>query len=159
MKRSKLLIAALVGLLFVASGCSYFHKSSTSADQKGSIGAEAPNKVLYTFPGIPLPKELTLVREKSFIYEAPGIKAGVLLLSGNVEAMSLEEYFRISMPKNGWRFINSYKYGDTILNFTREERSSNIRIKRNTFNTEVEVWVGPIEKNQPASGQRNNDLR
>ena len=30
------------------------------------------------------------------------------------------------MVKNGWRFVNSYQYNDLILNFVKEDRSSNI---------------------------------
>ena len=97
-----------------------------------------------------MPRELNLLREKSFVYETPSVKAGVLVLSGNVDVPSLETYFRTNMAKNGWRLINSYKYGDMILNFMKEDRASNIRTSRDAFTTQVEIWVGPVDRVQPA---------
>jgi hypothetical protein len=159
MRMCKGVVVVLAGLLVVASGCSSFQKSDATNDQKPQYGTEAPNKVTYSFPDIPVPTELSLVKDKSFIYETPGMKVGVLVLRGNLDVASLENYFRVNMPKSGWRFVNSYKYGDTILNFTKEERSSNIRIKRVTFSTDVEIWVGPIERSSQSSGQRGDGSR
>lgn len=150
---------ALVGLLFFVGGCAYFQKSGTS-DQSAKQRTETPNVVFYTFPDIPVPKELTLVREKSFIYETPSVKAGVLLLTGNVDIASLEGYFKTNMAKNGWRFVNSYKYNDVILNFLKEDKASNIRATRDTFTTQVEIWVGPVDKSgQPFAERRENGIR
>jgi hypothetical protein len=131
-------------------------KSETSPKPR----SEAPNVTYYTFPDIPVPKELEMVREKSFIYETPTVKAGVLMLSGNVEVGSLETYFKTNMAKNGWKFVNSYKYNDIILNFVKEERSSNIRIARDGFSTSVEIWVGPTERSgQGPTMPRSNGNR
>ena len=154
----KAVIAVAVFLLF-AAGCSYFQKSDVP-DQGAAQKMEVPNVVFYTFPDIPVPKELTLVREKSFIYETPSVKAGVLFLTGNVEIGSLENYFKANMAKNGWRFVNSYKYNDVILNFVKEDKASNIRATRDTFATQVEIWVGPVDRGgQPSMERRENDLR
>lgn len=157
MKKGTVVFAAV--LLF-ACGCA----ARQAATQGQSVQAkkEAPNVVFYTFPDIPVPKELNFNREKSFIYETPNVKAGVLVLSGNVDIGSLENYFKVNMAKNGWRFVNSYKYGDLILNFMKEDRASNIRTTRDTFTTQVEIWVGPVDRPGPAPAapsQRENDLR
>lgn len=152
-------MTALVVFLLLASGCAYFQKSGTS-DQAAKQKSETPNVVFYTFPDIPVPKELTLVREKSFIYETPSVKAGVLLLTGNVDIASLESYFKANMARNGWRFVNSYKYNDMILNFLKEDKASNIRATRDAFSTQVEIWVGPVDRSgQPLMERRENDLR
>jgi hypothetical protein len=152
-------VMTLAALLLLVAGCAYFQKPS-SQDQAGMPKTEVPNAVFYTFPDIPVPKELTLVREKSFIYETPTVKAGVLLLSGNVEVGSLENYFKANMARNGWRFVNSYKYNDMILNFVKEDKASNIRATRDAFTTQVEIWVGPVDKAVQAQPERRgNDLR
>jgi hypothetical protein len=149
----------LLAFLLFASGCAYFQKSSTP-DQAAKPKTETPNVVFYTFPDIPVPKELALVRERSFIYETPSVKAGVLVLTGNVEMPSLESYFRANMAKNGWRFLNSYKYNDMILNFLKDDKASTIRATRDTFTTQVEIWVGPVERNgQPFVERKENGLR
>jgi hypothetical protein len=155
-KRTLLLIAMM--MVTMASGCSSF-RNGEPANQAGSL-KEGLNAVFHTFSDIPVPKELSLVREKSFIYETPGMKVGVLLLSGNVDVASLENYFRVNMAKNGWRFVNSYKYNDMILNFVKDDRASNIRTTREMFTTQVEIWVGPVERNERGTaniGSKFND--
>lgn len=152
-------VMVLGAFLLLVAGCTYFQKPS-SQDQAAMPKTEVPNAVFYTFPDIPVPKELTLVREKSFIYETPTVKAGVLLLSGNVDVGSLENYFKTNMARNGWRFVNSYKYNDMILNFVKEDKASNIRATRDAFTTQVEIWVGPVDKAiQPQPERKGNDIR
>ena len=156
MRRGALIVAAV---LLCASACSLFQKSAVQ-EQSPDSQQEGANVVFYTFPDIPVPKELTLQKEKSFIYEAPRVKAGVLVLTGNVDMTSLESYFKVNMAKNGWRFANSYKYGDVILNFVKEDKASNIRIIRDAFTTRVERWVGPVERMETAPmAHRDNGFK
>lgn len=158
----KIKTVIVISLVVIISGCSYFRSSTVSSNAIGKSSTEGSNVVFYSFPDIPVPKELTLIREKSFIYETSSIKVGVLLLSGNVDIISLESYFKINMAKNGWRFTNSYKYNDMIMNFLKEDRSANIRTTRETFTTQVEIWVGPLEKSErgtPYMGPKTNDSR
>jgi PBP1b-binding outer membrane lipoprotein LpoB len=146
MKKGMVLLIA--GLLFMG-GCAT-PRHATVQEQTAASRDEASATIFNTFPDIPVPQELTFQTEKSFIYETPNIKAGVLVLSGNVDMGSLENYFKINMVKNGWRFVNSYKHGTTILNFIKEDRASNIRATREAFTTQVEIWVGPVDKAAPA---------
>lgn len=141
-------ICLALAALFV-SGCSTGNQM-TGQEQSGKPKQEGINQVFYTFPDIPIPKELNFNREKSFIYETQNLKAGVLVLSGNIDMASLDSYFRVNMVKNGWRFVNSYKYTDVILNFLKDDRSSQIRITRDAFSTHVEIWVGPIQPEKAA---------
>ena len=153
MKTGVLILAAA---LLCASACTMFQKSAVQGEA-ATPQKEAANEVFYTFPDIPVPKELTLQRERSFIYETPHVKAGVLVLTGNVEMASLEAYFKVNMAKNGWRFVNSYKYGDVILNFVKDDKASNVRATRNAFTTQVEIWVGPIDRNETAPMTTRDD--
>lgn len=144
MKRGLLIVM----VLFLAlSGC-------TSVD-KGAGKQDTPPKdqqidqAFYGFPDIPVPKELSYDYGRSFVYETPLLKAGVLVFNGNVEVKSLENYFKINMARNGWRFVNSFQYTDVILNFEKEGKVSNIRISRGAFNTNVEITVGPSGKDEP----------
>ena len=141
-------VVLIAGLLFMG-GCATPRQATVQDQTATSQDDEALNTAFYTFPDVPVPKELILQREKSFTYETPNVKAGVLVLSGNVDMDSLENYFKINMVKSGWRFVNSYKYGTTILNFIKEDRASNIRVTRATFTTQVEIWVGPVDRAAP----------
>jgi len=141
------MVVLIAGLLLVG-GCAT-PRQAVVQDQTATSQDEASNTAFYTFPDIPVPKELIFQRGKSFTYETPNVKAGVLVLSGNLDVDSLENYFKINMVKNGWRFVNSYKYGTTILNFIKEDRASSIRATRETFTTQVEIWVGPVDRAEP----------
>ena len=136
----------LVMVLMLTVGCAGFGKWSSKEEPSESQTGPTLSQASYAFPDIVIPPELTFQRDKSFIYETPSLKAGVMLFSGNVEMGSIEAYFRTNMAKNGWRFVNSYKTSDIILNFLKDERSSNIRIARGTFSTSVEIWVGPVDR-------------
>jgi hypothetical protein len=136
------IIILLFVMLLTFSGCA-MSKGSKSQEGQPQYKSEPPNQAFYGFPDVPIPKELTLVPESSFVYETPTLKVGVLVFDGNVELQSLENYFRINMAKNGWKFINSFRYKDVVLNFTKEGKTCNIKMSRNPFSTAVEVWVGP----------------
>ncbi len=141
MKKSIVLVFVV---LLICSGCAYFQKNGpqNAAPPK----QEGPNQVFYGFPDVPVPKELTVVSEKSFIYETPTFRAGILFLSGNVEFESLENYFKVSMPKNGWRYINSFRYKDVVMNYVKEDKTCTIKVSPGAFTTEVEIWIGPSDK-------------
>jgi len=138
-------------MLLAFSGCAMF-KGSKASEETAQPRQEALNQAFYGFPDIPVPKELTYVPEHSFIYENPSMRAGVMFFNGNVEMQSLENYFKINMAKNGWRYINSFRYKDVVLNYQKEDKTCNIKMSRGAFQTEVEIWVGPAEKTTPQKG-------
>lgn len=119
--------------------------SQTSSVKDGTIQSKEPipNQTFYGFADIPVPRELNLDNQRSFIYETTTLRVGVIVLSGNVDMDSLETYFKVNMAKNGWRFVNSFKFKDIALNFIKDDRTCNIRMSRDSFTTEVEIWVGP----------------
>jgi hypothetical protein len=133
-------------VLLLATGCSTWNRLTGQEEQQPLSKTEAPNVAYYSFPDIPVPKELDLVRDKSFVYETANVRTGLLVLKGNVDINSLEQYFRTNMAKNGWRFINGFKYATVILNYMKEDRAAHIRISRETWSTWVEIWVGPLDK-------------
>jgi hypothetical protein len=143
-------------MLLVFSGCTYFQKPVK--DDPSQPGQNTLNQTFYGFPDIPLPTELNFVREKSFIYETANLRVGVMYLSGNVDLQSLENYFKINMIKNGWKFINSFKFKDVALNFVKEDKTCNIKMVKDSFNAEVEIWVGPASAIDKGHMQKGNDL-
>ena len=109
-------------VLLLATGCSTWKRVTGQEEQKPMTKGEAPNAAYYAFPDIPIPKELELVRDKSFVYETANLRTGVLILSGNVDINSLEQYFKTNMAKNGWRFINGFKYATIMMNYVKDDR-------------------------------------
>ncbi len=141
-------------VLLLATGCSTWKRMTGQEEESVPKATESPNVTYYSFPDIPIPKELDLDREKSFVYETSNVRTGVLVLTGNVDVNSLEQYFKTNMAKNGWRFMNSFKYNTVILNYMKEDRASHIRISRGAWKTTVEVWVGPLDKPMTAPAER-----
>ena len=147
----KTVLVCLV-MLVVFSGCAAIDKMRGKDETPPQAKFETLNEVFYGFPDVPVPKELTFSPERSFIYETQALKVGVLVLSGNVELQSLENYFKTNMAKNGWRLVNSFKFKDVVLNFTKEDKTCNIKMARDMFNTNVEIWVGPSDKSPVQKG-------
>jgi hypothetical protein len=142
----KKLIVICFALSLICVGCAAFQQKQTTSDAPAPSKPQGFNQQFYGFPDVPVPKEVDIVNERSFVYETPSFKAGVMAFSGNVEPASLENYFKINMSKNGWRYINSFKYKDIVLNYMKDDKTCNIKISRGAFQTELEVWVGPADK-------------
>lgn len=139
----KIIILSCV-MLLLCSGCTFFR--NLTGQQYQPKQEAGPNQAFYGFPDVPIPQELTIVSDRSFVYETSVFKAGVLFFNGNVELQSLENYFKINMPKNGWKYVNSFRYRDSILNYVKDDKTCNIRMSRGAFSSDVEIWVGPAEK-------------
>ena len=140
-------------MLLVFSGCALFQKNGS--ENPPPAKQEGPNQVFYGFPDVPVPKELNIVNGKSFVYETPTFKAGVLSFDGDVDPQSLENYFKVNMAKNGWKYINSFRYKDVVFNYIKEDKTCNIKISRGAFSTDVEIWIGPADK---GSMQKSNEF-
>jgi hypothetical protein len=102
-----------------------------------------PSPIYYDFGDVLIPLELEVDRDSSFIYHAPGFTAGVLALSGRVEASSLIRFFENNMAKDNWKLVSSFKSPRTIMFFNKANRSCIINITEKSFSSEVEIWVAP----------------
>ncbi len=140
----RFIVLVIIGVILTSSGCSWFRKTTQDTQQSQSKD-EKLNQAFYGFPDVPVPKELKYSHERSFVFETSSLKAGIMFFSGDVDVQSLENYFRIYLVKQGWRFVNSYRYKDVILNFVKDDKTCNIKMTRSAFNTEVEIWVGPAD--------------
>ncbi len=111
------------------------------------MGEETPLPAAryYDFPDVLVPTQLSVDAKGSVVYEAGGVKYGILLFSGRVEAESLVEFFRNSMAKDGWTFVSSVKFSRILLNFAKPDRTCQVLIWDKTLTTEVEIMVHPLK--------------
>jgi hypothetical protein len=143
------LFVGMLGLLVVFAtfwGCATFTGETTGAgtpEAEGIEGPQAPEPVYYDFDDVLVPLELKVDKGKSFVYQAPDFKAGILSLSGGVEIDSLVRFFENNMAKDNWRLISAFKSPRTIMFFNKPNRSCIINITERQFNTDVEIWVAP----------------
>ncbi len=140
-------------MLLLCSGCGLFQRLTT-LDAAPQPKQEGPNQIFYGFPDVPTPRELSIISDRTFVYETSALKTGKLFLNGNVDLQSLENYYKINMPKNGWIYVNGFRFKDTILNYVKDNRICNIRISRGAVSSDLEIWVGPAEK---GSIQKSNE--
>lgn len=139
----KLLSVMLIALV-VFSGCAYLRGNGGESDETVVTGEETESGSLYyDFGDVPIYSNLKVVKKKSFVYHVPGFTAGVLGLSGRVDADTLEQFFKKSMPKDNWKLVCSFKSPRSVLFFTKEKKSCIINMTEKRFRTEVEIWVAP----------------
>lgn len=135
------IIAILTLFLFI--GC-----STLSREQKGEGAVKDTIGKYYYFEDVRVPQELNYKQKRSFVYETPRFKAGVLYFTKwRLDPDSLIDFFTYSMERDNWKLINSYKGKESILNFSKSEKSCTIKIVEKWWgNTEVEVRVGPTSE-------------
>jgi hypothetical protein len=127
-------------VLFLLGGCSTLSREKREESTKDTLGGK-----YYYFEDVRVPPELNYKQKRSFVYETPRFKAGVLYFTKwRLDSDSLIDFFIHSMEKDNWKLINSYKGKESILNFSKPEKSCMIKIVEKWWgNTEVEIRVGP----------------
>ena len=141
------IIAGICFFVFVLSGCvspfASFKAEPSSAQAPKTREATA---VYYDFEDVLVPKELSIVEEKTMVISTPDFASGVLSLEGRVEKNSLFTFFMNNMMKDNWMIESSIKSpGVTILVFKKAERIAVITFEDTQFNkTAVQIGVAPI---------------
>ncbi len=100
----------------------------------------------YYLDDIRIPGELNYDADESIVYEAAKFKAGVLRFSKwRLETQSLIEFFMVNMARDQWTFINAFKGKETLLSFSKPEKTCLISITETwTGTVKVTIAVGPL---------------
>lgn len=100
----------------------------------------------YQFEDVRIPKELNYQHKRSFIYETPHVKAGILFFTKwRLDVDSLIDFFNHHMERDNWKLVNSFRGKESILNFSKPEKTCMIKITEKWCGTtEVEIRVGPL---------------
>ncbi|HMB30615.1 MAG TPA: hypothetical protein VKN82_02190 [Desulfohalobiaceae bacterium] len=147
---------------FLLMSCTHFpvvkssNKTSEPSYQTGTTQANQPvegqekttkrnekQNSYYDFDDILIPNEMELQANESIIFETPNLKAGALMFEGDVEAVSLFNFFRNNMPEDNWSLRSYFKYERYLLVFEKQEKDCVIRIQDERFKTLLYVWVTP----------------
>lgn len=131
---------AYLGLMMLFPGC-------TKRVNTEPTGEEGPTPIVTAreFPDVPIPKELKLAKEESFVYMTPEFATGILVYNGNVDYDSLVRFFDESLTKNGWIIQASLKYTRTLFFYQKENRICLLTMQVTPINVRVEIWVAPLE--------------
>lgn len=131
--------------IFIAGCASDIQPKMEAPTEKPQIkeSKETAISLYYDFKDVPVPKELEIKKDRSFIFQTTGFTTGVLAFSGNVESDSLVSFFNNKMPGDGWRLLSSFRSQKSILFFQKENRFCIITVINKTFTTDVEILVTP----------------
>jgi hypothetical protein len=100
----------------------------------------------YYLDDVRVPSELNYKPNKSFVYETPKFKAGVLVFTKwRLDISSLIEFFTYNMEKDNWKLVNSFRGKDSFLNFTKPDKTCTVKMfDKWCGTTVVEIRVGPL---------------
>jgi hypothetical protein len=149
-KKSIIALLLLILLGVAWTGCSTTVKErqqgQPAGGATGEARAEGEGMGKYYFDDLLVPSKLNYRPNKSFIYETPGFKAGVLIFSKwRLDVDSLIDFFNYHMEKDNWKRVNSFKGKESILNFSKPNKTCTIKIVGKwTGTTVVEIQVGPL---------------
>jgi len=142
-------IKAFAFQAFVAlcvTSCAASPLSSQPADleeMQAEQGVEESPPLYYDFKDVPVPRELDIVNEKSFVFQTTTSTIGLLSFSGSLNTEFLIDFFTARMPDNGWRLLSSLRSPKIMLFFLKENRFCIITIMDKTFGTNVEIIITP----------------
>ncbi len=128
-------------LALLGTACSSTPNTTDGSEARVAEQREAP--LYYDFEDVLVPKDLKLDAKNSFVYQASGLAAGVLVFSSKVERNSLIQFFENNMAKDNWQAVSSFKSPRTLLLFEKDNRWCVINITDNNWDTLVEIWVAP----------------
>jgi len=139
-----ILMAMVLAFFLAVSGCTGLQTTSSQPSSSASAQKdEGPVPLYYDFGDVLVPSELKINKKISFVFQTPGLSAGVLSLSGRVESSSLIAFFENNMAKDAWQKVSSFKSPRTILMYQKENRWCVINITDGNYSTDVEIWVAP----------------
>jgi hypothetical protein len=146
-RQCKPLMAFFLSVLVLTAltGCatSTLSEQTTPSDEprRAKEVMEPETARYYDFEDVPVPAEMRLETERSFVFQTTEFAAGLLAFSGRVDLDSLIRFFRVKLPDDGWRFLSSIKSPKTILFFQKENRLCIITIISTAFTTDAEILV------------------
>lgn len=111
----------------------------------GMFGTSSSEGPYYygEFDDIPIPSELSGIKETTIITTPGGIKTGLQVFKGRVEVGSLNSAMISYMQREGWELRSSTRGARSLLLFEKQDRYSTIYITDAFFNTEMQVYVSP----------------
>ncbi|TVM16648.1 hypothetical protein DPQ33_11655 [Oceanidesulfovibrio indonesiensis] len=138
----RLLVLVLASSLLFAAACSHFQTGSAESQPSTNATPQTMDNY-YDFDDIPVPQEMELQGDASFILETPTERSGVMVFKGKVEIQSLRNYYINNMARENWNMRSAIKSSRTILVFEKPGRYCIVTMMDGRFSTQMEIWVTP----------------
>ncbi len=137
----KICLILFVVVLF--AGCSLLKQSTE--DTTLTSPNEAQQISNLTFEDLPVPSNMNLDRENSFVYETSNYRTGILIYNGSMDAVDVANFYKSEMSKYNWTLVNSieYKKGSQLI-FEKPGWIAVVRIESTWQNSSrLTITIGP----------------
>ena len=103
-----------------------------------------PKAKFFQFNDVPIPPQIDVQANNSYVFQSGQIKMGFLTLRGRVDSNSLMNFFASALPHEGWRMKAQFRYNRSLLIFDKPDKICVILVKEDTYYTYVEIYVSPV---------------
>lgn len=120
--------------------------SGSPASSPSPSSSASPRPMFYDFQDIPIPNELTLLADESYVFQSGQFKAGLITLRGRVDLGSLINFFQMAMPRENWHPKGGFRYRRSVLIFDKPDKTCVINIYEKLYYSYVEIYVAPANE-------------
>ncbi|MBU1726689.1 MAG: hypothetical protein KJ880_03575 [Candidatus Omnitrophica bacterium] len=130
----------LILCAFTFFGCAATTKKDDSLSR--NPGLLEPSAILR-FTDLPVPRGFLMVNEESYSFENAGTRVAMLKYKGKAEPEQVVNFYKEQMPMYSWSLLNIIEYGQSILNFERENETCLVTLLPKGSNVIVSISLGP----------------
>lgn len=118
--------------------------TSTDTSSEPPPAVSTPRPLFYDFPDIPVPSEVKLLSNDSYVFQAGSLKTGLLTFRGRVDINSAINFFQMAMPRENWKAKGGFRYKRSVLIFEKPDKTCVINLYEKMFYTYMEIYVAPM---------------
>ncbi len=133
-RRYPILAAALSAVLLFLSGCA----PSSPPETQPATPVRGPGD-------IPIPADFQKVEKNAVLITIGGFEAGLVVYQGEREPAWVVDFYRETLPQDGWTLVASFISNDSILVFTKEHQACVIRVSGSDSSSRLELRIGSAE--------------
>lgn len=127
-------------IIFAIGGCTAVPKKD--APLASSTNLLEPSAMLK-FTDIPYPTGFRLLANESYVFEAAGVRVGLLKYQGKADVEQVINFYKEQMLMYNWSLLNIVEYGQRLLNFERENETCIINIMPKGRLITITISLGP----------------
>lgn len=126
-------------VLGLVTGCAMIENK----DKRVSESAPLEPQPLLKFSDCPVPVGFKLMAKDSYCFENSGIRTGVLRYRGKATSDQVISFYKEQMPMYNWHMLNIIEYGNSLLNFDRENETCIINLMPSGSAVTITISLGP----------------
>ncbi len=138
-KTTGVLVAGISLCAILAAGCATSNYGST----KGSDTQMVEPQNIFKFNDVPVPAGFKPMPKDSYSFESSGVRVAVLKYRGKGNRDLINSFFKEQMAIYKWNLLNMVEYGDTIMNFEKENETCIITLSPRGGTVIASISLGP----------------